>query len=482
MKTNIKNAVITVLIATLGGIIALFINSFANKNNNKTIVVKEPYPQVVNARYAENATPDFTEAAQKTINAVVHVKTVYIHEEYISENPLFDFFFGGKDTYQYSPQPVLASGSGVIISEDGYIITNNHVIKDSKSIEVVLNDKRTYKAKIIGTDPTTDIALIKIDEEGLPFLPYGDSDNLKVGEWVLAVGNPFNLTSTVTAGIVSAKGRNIDAFNKQTAIESFIQTDAAVNPGNSGGALVTKDGVLIGINTAIASRTGYFSGYSFAVPVNLARKVVEDIKEYGIVQRAWLGVTIMDIDAKLAEDHELGTTEGVYVEGVLEGGAAENAGIKPSDVILKIEDIVVNQVSELQEQIGKYRPGVKINITVKRKNEKLVIPTTLRNRHGSTEIIKNPEMFDILGASFHEVTNRDKENYEVEYGIKVTDLIPGKLQSAGIKEDFVMTHINRKPVKTVKDLEMVLLNSRGGIYIEGVYPDKSTAYYAFGMK
>ncbi|MBO7259592.1 MAG: trypsin-like peptidase domain-containing protein, partial [Paludibacteraceae bacterium] len=302
-------------------------------------------------------------------------------------DPFLEFFFG-LPHYQERPQPQQQGfGSGVIISNDGYIVTNNHVIDRADMIQVVLNDKRTYTAQLVGTDPTTDIALLKIEADSLPTITFGDSDMLKVGEWVLAVGNPFNLTSTVTAGIVSAKARNINILNAAMKIESFIQTDAAVNPGNSGGALVNIQGRLVGINTAIASETGSYAGYAFAVPTSIVQKVVEDLKQHGTVQRAILGVQIADITDRLAKDRNIHTLAGAYVNSVMELSAAHMAGITEGDIITHVNNSPIKTVAELQEQIGRHRPGDEITITLLRNNTSITLPVTLQNRQGTTEIL-----------------------------------------------------------------------------------------------
>ena len=369
-----KDFFISLSTALAGGLISVAVFYFivvdnSRKNINFSDQIKnEKFVNFEPSMIKSSGTTDFTLAAQKTVPAVVHVRIVEKQMVQYYQNPLYNFFYGNSQK-QYRVQPVVASGSGVIISDDGYIITNNHVVENADEIEVTLNDKRTYIAKLIGTDTFTDIALIKIDENKLPFITYGDSENLKIGEWVLAVGNPFNLTSTVTAGIVSAKARNINILNKKYAVESFIQTDAAVNPGNSGGALVNTEGELVGINTAIESRTGSYTGYSFAVPVSIAKKVVEDLRKYGKVQRAYIGVSINDINSEFAKSNGIKKIEGVYINGVNENGAAKNAGLLEGDIILKVAGVPVNKVSELQEQISKYRPGDKINFSIKRKNK-----------------------------------------------------------------------------------------------------------------
>ncbi len=329
---------------------------------------------------------DFTEAAERSIHAVVHVTSKYnLESEDYYKSPIYNWLFG--ETYR---QQSVSFGSGVIISEDGYIVTNYHVVKESDDIQVVLNDKRTFTAELVGTDPSTDIALLKLESTNLPYISFGNSDILKVGEWVLAVGNPFNLTSTVTAGIVSAKARNINILRDQSnyPVESYIQTDAAVNKGNSGGALVDLKGELVGINSAIISPSGSYSGYSFAIPVNLVKKVVADIMKYGEVQRAVLGVEIRDVNSKDIEIYNLDKIEGILIIGVSKDGAAKDAGIKEEDVILKINNIKVNSTAELTEQIGKYSPGDKVSVTIKRNNKKKQFDVILRNMHGNTKIVK----------------------------------------------------------------------------------------------
>ena len=332
------------------------------------------------ASYSGQAAPqgiapvDFTQAAERSVEAVVHVKTKYYRQQpYV--DPFYQFFFGRP---QQSQQPsAMASGSGVILSNDGYIVTNNHVIEDANEIEVVLNDKRTFTAKLIGTDPNTDLALLKIQATDLPTIEIGNSDDLRVGEWVLAVGNPFNLTSTVTAGIVSAKARSINILNSDMKIESFIQTDAAVNPGNSGGALVNTQGQLVGINTAIASQTGSYAGYAFAIPTAIMQKVVADLRQYGTVQRALLGIRMLDITQQVKDQLSLESMEGVYVGEVISGSAADKAGMKAGDVIVQVDGRPINASSQLQEQIGRKNPGDQITILVRRGQRSVTLQVTL---------------------------------------------------------------------------------------------------------
>ncbi len=423
---------------------------------------------------------DFTYAAEQTIHAVVHVRTKSKTSTTYS-NPLYEFFFGGENII--TERPVVGFGSGVIISSDGYIVTNHHVIKGAEEIVVKLNDNREFDAKLIGSDPSTDLALLKIEGNNFPYIPYGNSDALRVGEWVLAVGNPFNLTSTVTAGIVSAKARNLNIINDNYRLESFIQTDAALNPGNSGGALVNIRGELIGINTAILSPSGSYAGNSFAIPVTIVKKVVDDLREFGVVQRAFLGITPTDMNAEIAKQHDIVVTTGVYVSDLRETGAAKEAGIAKGDVITKINNNEVHNTSELQEQLSKYRPGDKIKVTVLRNNKEKVFEVTLRNLQGNTRVVKSADISEtiIFGAKFAEITEEEKRSLGIRYGVKIVELSPGKFSKAGVEEGFIITRLNNKPVTSIAELKKILNNTRGGVYIEGIYPNGVIAYYAFGI-
>ena len=424
---------------------------------------------------------DFTFAAEKTVHAVVHVKTKSTARDEYSNNPFYDFFYGDRGNMQ--PRPVMGFGSGVIISEDGYIVTNNHVIDKMDEVEIVLNDRRSFSGELVAADPNSDIAVLKIKAENLPYLKYGNSDDLKLGQWVLAVGNPFNLTSTVTAGIVSAKGRDlgIGREKSQFPIESFIQTDAAVNPGNSGGALVNVAGELVGINTAIASQTGAYSGNSFAVPVSIVKKVVSDLMEFGIVQRAFLGVTIQDVTQELANEHNIKNVRGVYINGLREDGAGKEAGIKEGDIILSVNNIMVNSVSQLQEQISMYRPNDKVNLLIERSGKEKQFTVTLRNLDGNTEVVKKDAAVSILGATFTPITDKDKKDLNIRNGMKIATLTTGKLMEKGIKEGFIIMKINNKAISSVEDIRSIISVTRGGVYVEGIYPDGQVAYYAFGL-
>ena len=438
---------------------------------------------------------DFSSQAEKVTPAVVNIKAIQPPVAN-QQNDIFRDFFGEGSPFQMEPgqrgqgQPRenAATGSGVIISKDGYIVTNNHVVANASELEVTLSDKRNYKAKVIGTDPSTDLAVIQIKETNLPTLAFGNSDIVKVGSWVLAVGNPFNLTSTVTAGVVSAKSRNISILRERSSvpIESFIQTDAAINPGNSGGALVNLNGDLIGINTAIASPTGSYSGYGFAVPVNLVNKVVEDIIRYGAVQRGFLGIVIRDLDGKTAKEKDLSISEGVVVDSVNKESAAKIAGIIKGDVIVKVGPTTVNSVAELQEQIARHRPGDNVALTVNRDGKTLILSTILKNKDGKSEVTKSErkEIFEVLGAEFENLTAKDKKAAKVENGVKVSRIFPGgKLKTqTDMKEGFIITKVDKQPVTSSKEFATIMEKKSGGVMLEGVYSDLPGNYYfALGL-
>lgn len=386
---------------------------------------------------------DFVEAADKAVHTVVHVKNVSVRTVY---NPIMEFFYGSRGGQQ---QEQVGTGSGVIISEDGYIVTNNHVIKDASELEVTLNNKKIYKAKLIGTDSKMDIALLKIDaDEKLPFSTFADSDNVRVGEWVLAVGNPYNLTSTVTAGIVSAKARNLDT----KGIQSFIQTDAAVNPGNSGGALVNTRGELIGINTMISSPTGSYAGYSFAVPSNITRKIIEDIMEFGNVQRGILGVEITELNGSVSKELGVKQTEGVYVKKVNKNSGAEKAGITKGDVIVKLDNTSVGSFSELSGYINTKRPNDKVNVTLIRNGTTKIIPVVLVKN----DLIKT----ELKGIEIENLEAQDKKKFRIDYGVKISDVVNERLLP--YKEELVGSIILNVDNEVATDVETVsrLLNNK----------------------
>lgn len=481
-----KRFISTMVIAIAGAFIGAYLFSkFDSKQTSQasadsTVIVPSHFTSAQTRHIGP--TTDFTAAAEMSINAVVHVKTVSTSQRQYADNPLYEFFFGPRGFQQQ--QPVMGSGSGVIISSDGYIVTNNHVIDGANEIEVVLNDRRSFKASLIGADPTTDIALLKIDASGLLFLTFGDSDQIKVGEWVLAVGNPFNLTSTVTAGIVSAKSRNIGILansGSNMGIESFIQTDAAVNPGNSGGALVNTAGQLIGINTAIASRTGSYAGYSFAVPANIARKIADDLKMFGEVQRGLLGVSITEISKEIRDKYNIDRNEGVFVASVSDGGGAKEAGMQEGDVIISVNNEEVATVPQLQEKIGRMRPGDKVKIDAIRSGKVKHFVVTLRSIRGTTEIVKASDKNKVLGAVFEPVGENDKKSLKINYGLKIVRLNDGKLKQSGVQSGFVITKANRMPVSSVQDFERIVATASEGLFLTGIYPNGRVAYYAINL-
>jgi serine protease Do len=475
---NTRKYTLTFLLVLASAFLAVWLySSFFGKPQVITVAEERPVSFVNLPPNSQQQLPDLTFAAENSVHAVVHIATQSLRDGgWSSGNPFFDEFFG---FHRQEPQIAMGYGSGVILSEDGYIVTNNHVIERSQKIKVILNNKQEYDARLIGADPSTDLALLKIEAEKLPYLTYGNSDDLKLGEWVLAVGNPFNLTSTVTAGIVSARARNLGINTDQYSIESFIQTDAAVNPGNSGGALVNQQGNLVGINTAIASRTGSYAGYSFAVPVTIVKKVVEDLKEFGEVQRALLGVSITDVTSALAEEEGLDKVEGVYVAAVTENGAAREAGIQEGDVILSVEGEPVNSSAELQERVSRFRPGDDVKIVAKRNGDRKQFTVTLRNKHGDTQIVRDRDT--VLGARFEIISNNDKRNLNLDFGIKIKELERGKLRDAGLNEGFIITHVNKVPMYEVNDFKREIGNARGGVLVEGVYPNGELAYFVFGV-
>lgn len=432
---------------------------------------------------------DFTQASEKVMDAVVNIRVTSMATQ-ASQMPSspFDFFFSPPNQRQQGPR--VSGGSGVIISADGYIITNNHVVESATDIEVTLNDKRSYKARLVGTDPTTDIAVIQIRENNLPTLRFTDSDAVKVGEWVLAVGNPFNLNSTVTAGIVSAKARNIGILrqNMETAVESFIQTDAVINPGNSGGALVNLNGDLVGINTAIQSNTGSFVGYGFAVPSNLAGKVAEDLIEYGMVQRGLLGVQIRDIDAAFAKEEKLSVLEGAYVVMVNENSAAERAGIMRGDVITKVDKESVKANAELISKLARKRPGDSVELTVLRAGKELVLSAVLMNEQGESALIAKRSdggVKSFLGADFEGIDEELAAKLNIQGGVRITNIRPNgaiRKQRVDIKEGFIITKVDGKPVTTPEEIEKIIASKEGGLLLEGVYEDvPGIAYYGLGL-
>ena len=431
--------------------------------------------------------PDLSTAAESSVKAVVNIESIQeveMQQQTMPYNPFFEFF-GFPQPQHQGGQPQKreqrSGGSGVIISTDGYIVTNNHVVDGATKLRVKLNDGRVFDAKIIGKDPTTDIALIKIDGQNLPILKFGSSDALRLGEWVLAIGSPFNLQSTITAGIVSAKARQLDVIPNEFRIESFIQTDAAVNPGNSGGALVNARGELVGINTVIKSSTGSYIGYSFAVPESIVRKVVNDLREYGLVQRALLGVSFRYIDQdfidQLGKENDIKEVGGAYVASVVEGGSASEAGIRKGDVIVEIDGVKITSPTTLTEQIGKHRPNDKVNLLVKRGDKVKQFEVVLRNKAGKTELLtkEDVDVVEILGGRFVDISDRTAKQLDIRGGVQVQSVkAGGLLAKARVREGFVITHINDKAVRSVADLSRLTDKIRS---IDGVYPNGRAASY-----
>lgn len=473
-----------VLAAIAGGLISLAIYaSVVGKpltvaSNDSAIVERERAraSALFTSMQAIEGQIDFTFAAEETVHAVVHVQTKSTVRESIY-NPIYEWFYGNQDSRQRRVEGI---GSGVIISPDGYIITNNHVIDGTDEIEVKLNDNRTFEAKIVGQDPSSDIAVLKIDAKDLSYLKYGDSDNLKVGQWVLAVGNPFNLTSTVTAGIVSAKGRNLSLLTEDYKIESFIQTDAALNPGNSGGALVDTKGLLVGITSAIYSPSGAYSGNSFAIPVSIVKKVVEDLIEYGEVQRALLGVSIREVTPEDASKNKLSQVRGAFVAEIIESGAAKSSDLEVGDIIIKVNGVDIYTITELQEQVGRYRPGDKVSVTYFRDGRERSTQVTLKNIMGTTDVVK-PGMGTtaIMGARMETLSRNELRNYRISNGVKIVEINDGRLKDLGLREGSIVISVNGKNVNSAEDVRQVTDNGTTLRNIEGIQPNG--AYFSYRL-
>ena len=462
----------------------LMASSCGNQTNeNTTEQQQEPVSQVEQVQQASvqraafvptESTPDFVDAAESSVDAVVHIMT-----KVVRQSNTYEDFFGALlgQIYGYPGQTrsntMVAYGSGVVLTPDGYIVTNNHVVEGADEVEVTFNNKVKKTATIIGTDPTTDLALIKVEAEDLHYLTFGDSDNVRIGEWVLAVGNPFNLTSTVTAGIVSAKARNLSILGEGTSVESFIQTDAAVNPGNSGGALVNTKGELVGINAAIASHTGSYEGYSFAIPSNIVRKVVDDLLLYGETQRGYLGIRPDELTQELAQKKGLEDIEGVYVAEVTQGGAAILAGIEKGDVITSINGKKVNTVTQLMETIRQYRPGDKVNVEVNRNGNHHHYELTLLNEAGNVDVVKKGDSFynSEFGLMLQTVNQNDMSRLNIRNGLKIVEIRQGRFMNSGVPVDFVITKVNGYAVNSKTDLENALKAGKRRTTIEGVYPN-----------
>jgi serine protease Do len=459
---------VVILAASIGGIIGSFftIRFFGVDNTSYTSIEKRQQNLLTSfssdSVYRVPKELNFLGTSKSVIPGVVHIRTSYGPGDF-SLNPLESFF----------EMPSRSSGSGVIISDDGFIVTNNHVIEEASNIEVVMNNNQRYYAKLVGTDPTTDLALLKIRARNLPFIKYGDSDRITPGEWVLAVGNPFDLNSTVTAGIVSAKARNIGILRDRNnlQVEAFIQTDAAVNPGNSGGALVNLRGELIGINTAIATSSGSYQGYSFAIPVSLVKKVMDDLLEFGKVQRGLLGIQIADLNASLAEELKLSTSQGVIINRVNEGSAAYSAGLQMHDIIIGIDGHAVSSVSELQELVARNRPGTEVKVDFLRGGTPKQMRVKLKNSDGNETMARREMRQEWSGITIEDVPFKELAELQLEGGVRINTMDEGKWKDAGVKEGFIISHIDKVPVDNVEDLNQILDFKKGGILVEGYYAD-----------
>lgn len=504
MKQTTKKILGVGAIVLLSASVAGLTTYTLSHSNNDQLSYNEMFQQNPNVRLAAydamSAQPvDLTQAAENSLHAVVHIKATQLAKAQQSqqggEMDIFEYFFGGRgggQRQQQMQQPRVGFGSGVIISKDGYIVTNNHVIDGADELSVKLNDNREFKGRVIGTDPNTDLALIKIEENDLPTIPVGDSDALKVGEWVLAVGNPFNLTSTVTAGIVSAKARSLGASG---GIESFIQTDAAINQGNSGGALVNAKGELIGINAMLSSPTGAYAGYGFAIPTSIMTKVVSDLKQFGTVQRALLGIKGSSLanDRYMGEEvsqelqkkaKELGVVDGVLIAEVVEGGSAAGSDVKVNDVIVGIDGKKVRTFADLQEALAKHRPGDKVTVKLIRDKKEKNVEITLKNEQGNTKIVKEAGM-DILGAAFRELPTDLKKQLNLGYGLEVTGVSGGKMGDAGIRKGFIILKANGQPMRKVSDLEEVMKAAVKSpdqvLFLTGIFPSGKRANFAVDL-
>ena len=469
-----KNAFLTIIISLGSGFTGAYIFNTLNPGNTLVYQQTDTSPRIVNYSGTNlDAEVNFVNASYASTPSVVYIKTAA--SQTVSSNWFDFFFYGGPQS-----QVVISSGSGVIYSKNGYIITNNHVIAKAEQIEVIHN-KRTYKAKLVGTDPSTDLAVLKVEAENLPAIKLGNARTLMVGDWVLAVGNPFNLESTVTAGIVSAKGRNINILKDRFPIESFIQTDAAINPGNSGGALVNLKGELVGINTAILSQTGSYAGYGFAVPIDIVRKVADDLIQYGEVQKAFFGADVVEVNTEVAKKYKLSDYEGVMVSGVMNEGPAEKVGIKKGDVILEINGDKINSKSGFDEALSYYRPGEKVRVKFKREEKVIEGSLTLTNSEGTTALIKKEVQFsESMGAEMESVPKVERQRLGIESGVRIGKINnKGLFARMGISEGFIVTAINGKKILKPSELAETLEKVRGRVIIEGITEEGQRGYYSF---
>ena len=474
-----RGILIALLSAAVGGLTAYAVVNAMTKSQVRVVETSEG-AQFRTVNLSQDNWPDFTYAAESAVDAVVYVKVVSTQTQQQAPSSIFDFFFGFPEGGMPQQRERVGSGSGVIIREDGYIVTNNHVIDGATRIEVTLNNNQTYPATLVGTDPATDVALLKVEATGLPVIPFGDSDKLRLGEWVIAIGSPYDLRSTITAGIVSAKGRSMPS-NGEFKIESFIQTDAAVNPGNSGGALVDKAGNLVGINTAIISQTGSYTGYSFAVPSNIVKKIAYDLMDFGSVKRAVLGITMKPIDDKIAEELKLSSRNGVYIDEVSKSGAADKAGIKAGDVLIAIDSTKITNPASVQEAVSRFSPGDNAVVTVLRDGKELKLDVTFKGTSQDTGTVSDDGSIAFYGSSIKAADEETLERFGLKSGVQIVELGPGKLMEAGAVEGFIILYVNDHPVKTPQEVIDIVKKSKRTVFIEGVTPSGRTGYFGFGV-
>lgn len=473
-----KGLLFVLMSALVGGVTAWAVVKTADRQTSQVVVSQDgSMYRTVNLNQSEY--PDFTYAAESAVDAVVYVKVTAVDVRRSAPSSIFDFFFGYEGTPEKRER--VGSGSGVIIRPDGYIVTNNHVVEGASKIEVTLNNNKTYEAKLIGTDPATDVALIKVEEQGLPVIPFGDSDKLRLGEWVLAIGSPYDLRSTITAGIVSAKGRSMPNYDGEFKIESFIQTDAAVNPGNSGGALVDKAGNLVGVNTAIISQTGSYTGYSFAIPSNIVKKIAYDLIDYGSVKRAVLGVTMRSVDDKIAKDLKLSSINGVYITEVLKGSAADEAGIRSGDVIVAIDSMKITGASSVQEAVNNFHPGDKAQITVVRDGKEKVLEVKFKGTAAENGAVDDDGAVAFYGARIKEAPEEDLARLGIKHGVEIVSVGPGKVMDAGVSDGFIILYVNDQPVSKPQDVMDIVKKSKRSVFIEGVTSYGKPSYFGFGI-
>ena len=476
-----RGILIALLSAAVAGLTAFGVAKWAMYNQAPAVVQMDEGARFRTVDLSGDNWPDFTYAAESAVDAVVYVRVKSTETMQEMPNSIFDFFFGSPSPGTPRSRERVGSGSGVIIREDGYIVTNNHVIEGATDIEVTLNNNEKYSAVLVGTDPATDIALLKVEATGLPFIPFADSDKLRLGEWVIAIGSPYDLRSTITAGIVSAKGRSMPNYTGEFKIESFIQTDAAVNPGNSGGALVDKAGRLVGINTAIISQTGSYTGYSFAVPSNIVKKIVYDLIDFGSVKRAMLGITMQGIDDKIASELKLSSRNGVYIVEVLKNSAADKAGLTIGDVIVAVDSVKITTPSSVQEVVSRFSPGDKAKVTIIRDGKEKVVEVVFQGTAQENGTVADDGSVAFFGSSLKSADKETLAKFGLKNGVEIVGLGAGKLKDAGAVEGFIILYVNDQPVKSPQEVVEIVKRSKRSVFIEGITPSGRTGYFGFGV-